>query len=100
MDTNTVHTYTKIVDTMLKSANSMKNEVSEIYWQEFQDKQHVFDKLKTDSCYWAPEVFKKNFWNTLYKICSINFNNASNPIHRKLLDVYKKIYKQEISKLN
>ena len=101
MNQQTAKKYLGVVQKMIDRANSMKDETSDIYWQEFSDRLFVFDKLMSDLCYWAPEIIRKKFWTALFKICSANFNNASNPIHRELFEIYKKEYdleKQRVTK--
>tara|TARA_B100000902_G_C26875012_1_gene699670 strand:- start:60 stop:368 length:309 start_codon:yes stop_codon:yes gene_type:complete len=95
MNQPTAKNYLNVVQKMIDSANSMKDETSDIYWQEFSDRLFVFDKLMSNLCYWAPEIIRKKFWTALFKICSANFNNASNPIHRELFEIYKKEYELE-----
>ena len=98
MKEHTTKEYLDTVTLMIITANSMKNEVSDIYWQDFEDKKHVFEKLRENACYWAPEIIRNKFWKELFKICSIHFNNASNPIHRKLFEIYQEKYNIEKSK--
>jgi hypothetical protein len=84
--------YADIIDEITQTAIEMKDQVSELWWNEYEEKIYVFDKLKADACYWAPEIIKKKFWNGLFKLCSIHFNNASNPIHREIFTIYQKQY--------
>ena len=95
MNQQTAKKYLGVVQKMIDRANSMKDETSDIYWQEFSDRLFVFDKLMGDLCYWAPEIIRQKFWTALFKICSANFNNASNPIHRELFEIYKVEYEVE-----
>lgn len=95
MNQSTSQNYLTVVENMVDKGTFMKDETSDIYWQEFSDRLFVFDKLKTSLCYWAPEIIRNKFWTELFKICSVNFNNASNPIHRELFEIYKKEYELE-----
>ena len=100
MSQPTTQSYLDIIQEMIDKATSMKNETSEIYWQEFSNRMFVFDKFKSNLCYWAPEIIRKNFWTGLYKLCNSNFNNASNPIHRELFEIYQSRYKMELEIMN
>ena len=91
--------YLDVVQEMINEATSMEDETNDIYWQEFSDRLFVFDKLKTNLCYWAPEIIRNKFWKELFKICNVNFNNASNPIHNKLFEIYQRRYKMELENL-
>tara|TARA_B100000674_G_scaffold387753_1_gene331338 strand:+ start:985 stop:1290 length:306 start_codon:yes stop_codon:yes gene_type:complete len=91
-----VQNYLDVIQEMIDKATAMKDQTSSIYWQEFSDKLFVFDKLRDNLCYWAPEIIRKKFWNSLFKICSSNFNNASNPIHTELFEIYQRRYKSDI----
>jgi hypothetical protein len=82
--------YTGVLEAMEQKAEQMKDEVSQLWWDEYDKKKHVFQKLKINACYWAPEVIRNKFWKELFTICSIHFNNASNPIHRELFEIYQK----------
>lgn len=100
MTQSTAQIYFDVIQEMTDKATSMKDETSDIYWEEFSDRLFVFDKLKTNLCYWAPEIIRKNFWTGLFKVCSVNFNNASNPIHRELFEIYKRRYEMEMKSRN
>ena len=84
-----------VLDAMEQKATQMKGNVSQMWWDEYDEKKYVFDKLRSNACYWAPEIIRKNFWTELYKICTIHFNNASNPIHRELFEIYQNKYEIE-----
>tara|TARA_B100000902_G_scaffold725_1_gene993 strand:+ start:879 stop:1184 length:306 start_codon:yes stop_codon:yes gene_type:complete len=96
----TAQNYLDVIQEMINKANSMKDETNDIYWQEFSDRLFIFDKLRTNLCYWAPEIIRQKFWTALFKLCNSNFNNASNPIHRELFEIYQRRYKTELESLN
>lgn len=87
-----------VLDAMEQKAEQMKDAVSELWWDEYDQKKHVFQKLKINACYWAPEIIRNKFWKELFAICSIHFNNASNPIHRELFEIYQERINAEKTK--
>jgi hypothetical protein len=90
--------YIGVLQAMEQKAEQMKDEVNGLWWDEYDQKKHVFQKLKTNACYWAPEIIRNKFWKELYKICTVHFNNASNPIHRELCEIYQKRINAEKTK--
>ena len=96
----TTQNYLDVIQEMIDKTTSMKDQTSDIYWQEFSDRLFIFDKLRTNLCYWAPEIIRKKFWTELFKLCSVNFNNASNPIHKELFEIYQRRYKMELERLD
>ncbi len=81
-----------IIEEMINSANKMKGDINSQHWNDFEEKTYLFTKLQRNACYWAPEIIRHNFWQELHIICSVHFNNCSNPIHRELFEIYKNKY--------
>jgi hypothetical protein len=87
-----------VLDAMEQKATQMKDDVSQIWWDEYDEKKYVFDRLRSSACYWAPEIIRNKFWKELFTICTIHFNNASNPIHRELFEIYQERINAEKTK--